>query len=871
MKKITNTILIVTFLLSIQMGFSQPWMENITSDKPTFQEIQTAFNEYWKDRPIEKGKGYKPFKRWEWYWESRLLPNGEFPSPSITWDEFHKYYSQRNQNAQRSVQSTANWTFSGPSSSNGGYSGLGRINCMAFHPTDANTFWVGTPAGGLWKTTNGGTNWTTNTDNLPVLGVSDIAVHPTNPNILYIATGDGDLGSLSSLTGGAFGDTKSVGILKSTDGGDTWITTGLNWSITNHKLIRRLLINPSNPQILIAAASDGIWRTTDGGTTWSNAQLGYFMDLEYKPGDPTIVYASTFGVPAKIYRSTDSGGTWNLISTLADVVRINLAVTPNAPSLVDALCANTSFGLAGLWYSSNSGASFSQYFASDNTNNLLHGSYNASGNGGQGHYDLAYAINPTNYNDFWLGGVNTWNSTNGGLNWNIKTMWSSGPSDNPNNIPVVHADKHFIVFHPLVPGTMFECNDGGLYKTTNAGTTWTDLTNGMQISQMYRIGVSQNQADPAVICGLQDNGTKLTDLTNWLDLPTGGDGMECILDDSTNTIYASIQYGTFFRLVSSTITNISSNIPYLSSEQGDSNRAWVTPLIMSSTNTSTLYAGYKRVYKTTNKGDTWTAISGVLDSNNENIRFMAIAPSNPNTIYAATLKKLYSTTNGGTSWNLILDSGTIQNYAYLSGLAVDPTNPDKVFITVSGYTAGDKVYMKPGIGQNWINYSGSLPNVPVNCIVYENGSNEGLYIGTDIGVFYTDGSMTDWIPYQTGLPNVVVTDLEISYYDNKLWAGTFGRGLWKTDLYTTLSINDEELYNQIILSPNPNNGLFTINVPIGKTYSLIIYDTLGKKVYEEDSIKTEQKNIDLTKENSGLYLLNITIDGKLFSKKIIKN
>ena len=877
MKKIKKTNLLFLLLLSFQMGFSQPWMNKVTSEKPTFQEIQTAFNEYWKDRPIEKGKGYKPFKRWEWYWESRLLPNGEFPSPSITWDEFHKYYSQRNQNAQRSAQSTANWTFSGPSSSNGGYSGLGRINCMAFHPTDANTFWVGTPAGGLWKTTNGGTDWTTSTDNLPVLGVSDIAVHPTNPNILYIATGDGDLGSLSGLTGGADGDTKSIGILKSLDGGATWSTTGLNWSVTNHKLIRRLLINPSNPQILIAAASDGIWRTTDGGTTWSNTQIGYFMDLEYKPGDPTIVYASTYDVPAKIYRSIDSGGTWSLISTLADVVRINLAVTPNAPSLVDALCANTSRGLAGLWYSSNSGASFSQYFASDNTNNLLHSSYNASGNGGQGDYDLAYAINPTNYNDFWLGGVNTWNSTNGGLNWNIKTMWSSGTSDNPNNIPVVHADKHFIVFHPLVPGTMFECNDGGLYKTTNNGTTWTDLTNGMQISQMYRIGVSQSQSNPKILCGLQDNGTKSNNLSNWED-ELGGDGMECIFDGSTNTAYASQQYGNFFRSGSPGI-NISSTIPFLPTEVTPPTPpstvptpkgAWVTPLIMHPTNSSTLYAGYKQVYKTTNKGDSWTAISGVLDSNNENIRFMAIAPSNPNTIYAATLKKLYSTTNGGTSWNLILDSGTIQNYANLSGLAVDPTNPDKVFITVSGYTAGDKVYMKPGIGQNWINYSGSLPNIPVNCIVYQTGSNEGLYIGTDIGVFYTDGSMTDWIPYQTGLPNVVVTDLEISYYDNKLWAGTFGRGLWKTDLYTPLSINDEEFYNQIIISPNPNNGVFKINVPQGKTYSLIVYDIQGKKVYEEQSIDTEQKNIDLTKQNSGVYLLKIDIEGKLFTKKIIK-
>lgn len=871
MKKIKKTNLLLLLLLSIQMVFSQPWMENVTSDKPTFQEIQTAFNEYWKDRPIEKGKGYKPFKRWEWYWESRLLPNGEFPSPSITWDEFHKYYSQRNQNSQRSAQSTANWTSSGPSSSDGGYAGIGRINCMAFHPTDPNTFWVGTPAGGLWKTTNGGTNWTTSTDNLPVLGVSDIAVHPTNPNILYIATGDGDRGGGATGGSGAAGDTKSVGILKSTDGGATWNTTGLNWSVTTPTLIRRLLINPSNPQILIAAASDGIWRTTDGGTSWTNTQTDYFMDLEYKPGDPTIVYASSFDFSgnAKIYRSINSGSTWSLITTLANVTRINLAVSANSPALVDALCVNTASGLAGLWLSLDSGASFSQYFASNDTNNFLNWSYNASGPGGQGDYDLAYALNPINADDIWLGGVNTWNSINGGTNWNIKTMWASDTFNNPNNIPVIHADKHFIAFHPLVPGTMFECNDGGLYKTINGGTSWTDLTNGMQISQMYRIGVSQTQSTPGVICGLQDNGTKLNNLPNWQDL-NGGDGMECIFDGSTVTTYSSYVTGQFYRNVN---TDISINIPLLTVEKnsdGEPNGAWVTPLIMHPTNTSTLYTGFKRIYKTTNKGDTWTAISGVLDSSSENIRFMAIAPSNPNTIYAATLKKLYSTTNGGTSWNLILDSGTIQNYANLSGLAVDPTNPDKVFITVSGYTPGDKVYMNPGIGQNWINYSGSLPNIPVNCIVYQTGSNEGLYIGTDIGVFYKDGSMTDWIPYQTGLPNVVVADLEISYYDNKLWAGTFGRGLWNTSLYVPLSVSDQEIYNQIIVSPNPNNGLFKINVPNGKTYSLIVYDIQGKKVYEEQSIDTEQKNIDLTKQNSGVYLFKIDIEGKLFTKKIIK-
>jgi photosystem II stability/assembly factor-like uncharacterized protein len=869
-KTAIKLILVLLLVVSFQGVNAQPWMENVKTENPTFKEIQNSFYDYWKDRPMEKGKGYKPFKRWEWYWESRLLPNGEFPSPSITWDEFHKYYAQKNldkqPNTQLSQQSLANWTFSGPSTSAGGYAGLGRTNCIAFHPTDPNTFWVGTPAGGLWKTTNGGTSWTTNTDNLPVLGVSDIAVHPTNPNILYIATGDGDLGSLSALTGGANGDTKSVGVLKSTDGGNTWNTTGMNWSVTSAKLIRRLVMNPVYPQELTAATSDGLWRTLDGGNTWTRVQTGYFMDVEFKPNNFDILYASTIATPssaAQIFRSINSGATWSLITTLPNVIRINLAVTPASPDLVDAVGVNTASGLAGLWYSSNSGASFSQYFTGTNSNNLLHSSYNASGTGGQGNYDLAYAINPSNADDIWLGGVNTWNSTDGGSNWYLKTMWNSDVSINPNSVPVVHADKHFIAFHPLVPGTMFECNDGGLYKTTDAGATWTDLSNGLEISQIYRIGASATITND-VMCGLQDNGSKELSGGTWNDR-IGGDGMECIID-YTN---ANIQYGSYVNGEIYKTTNGWSTrniIVQNTGTAGTVNEAgkWVTPYIMHPTNNNTLLVGKSQVYKTTDGGNTWSQL-GTISGMTGSIVSMAYAPSNTQTIYVASFNEIYKTTDGGISWSQIGTSTTPITY-----IAVDPTNSQRLYATKSGYTAGDKVWMSPDGGLNWSNYSGALPNVPINCIVYQNGTNEGLYIGTDVGVFYTDGTMTDWITYQTGLPNVVVTELEISYNNNKLWAGTFGRGLWNTDLFVPLSVSDQEIYNQIIVSPNPNDGLFNITMPFGKSYSLVVYDIQGKKVYEEQSINTEQKNIDLTKNSSGIYLLNFTIDGKSYTKKIVK-
>lgn len=858
MRAITKLFVLIALIIFSQGLKAQPWIENVKSENPTFQEIQKSFYDYWKDKPMEKGKGYKPFKRWEWYWEPRILPDGHFPSSSITWDEYQKYLATHPTTANKSM-SSANWTFKGPSTTPGGYNGLGRINCMAFHPTNANTFWVGTPAGGLWKTTNGGSTWTTNTDNLPVLGVSDIAIDPTNANIMYIATGDGDMGSLYGN-----GDTKSIGVLKSTDGGSTWNTTGLNWSVTSQKLIRRLIINPNNPQILIAAASDGIWRTTNGGTTWTNVQSGYFMDLEFKPTDPTIVYASTFAWGnAQIFRSTNSGSSWTSVATLSGVIRINLAVSANAPTLVDALCANTTSGLAGLWYSNNSGASFTQYFNANCTNNLLHNSYNASGCDGQGHYDLAYALNPNNANDIWLGGVNTWNSTDGGSNWYLKTMWNSDVSINPNGVPTVHADKHFIAFHPLQSGTMFECNDGGIYKTTNGGASWTDISNGLQISQIYKIGASQT-INNNIICGLQDNGSREIYSNAWYE-QTGGDGMECIIDYSNaNTEYASYAYGVIYRTYNfwTNKTTISANIP-----GGQPNGAWVTPFVIHPTNPNILFAGYNKLYKTTNQGNSWSAISPVLTA--DLLRSVAVAASNPNTIYVATYDTLYLTTNGGTNWYYVPLG--IPN-AKISSIAVDPTNSQRVYITLSGYSAGNKVFMSPDGGVNWYNYSGTLPNVPANCIVYQNGSNEGLYIGTDVGVFYTDGTMTDWITYQTGLPNVVVNELEISYNNNKLWAATFGRGLWNTDLYSsTVGIENQIANSEISIFPNPNNGEFTVQVPENKLYDISVYNVLGERVLDELKVHSSQKTIELHNAKSGVYLVHITIDNKTISRKIIIN
>jgi gliding motility-associated-like protein len=813
MKKfLRERFFLAVLILLAYSAIGQP-VGNFRSPNPTFKEIRDSFNAYWNGRPIERGKGYKPFKRWEWYWETRLLPDGSFPSPSINADNLQEYL-KRQPLGQNRISSNANWASAGPSTSPGGYNGIGRINCIAFHPTNPNIFWVGTPAGGIWKTTDGGSSW----QNSPYefqyqsLGVSDIAVNPINPNIIYIATGDGDLGSLSSLTGGAFGDTKSIGVLKSTDGGTTWSTTGMTWALTDAKTIRRLIINPVNPSILIAATSDGIWRTTDAGLNWfrMSSTVGYhFMDVEFKPNDPSVLYASTFIYPnctVNLFRSTNGGIDWVIRATIDSAYRANIAVTPAWPELVDVLVAqcddgvgslSNDRGLRGLWFSSNSGGSFDKYYSPlpsqggcgtagiiNNTGGNLLSSYGPVRCGGQGEYDLAYAINPNNSNEKWIGGVNSWKSVDGGTSWTLKNHWLEGLY----SVDTVHADKHFIAYHPLLPNVVYECNDGGLYKTTDGGTTWQDLTNGIVSSQIYRIGVAQTQSS-GVITGLQDNGSKELNNNNWFER-TGGDGMSCAIDQSDPSIqYTSTQNGgSLNRTTDGWITNQnrapSINL-LLPNEQKDGNPtgAWVTPFSIDASNPQTIYTAYKRLYRSNSRGNagTWQPISPVLTS--DHIRHISVAPSNSSVIYVASLDSLYRTLDAGATWSNIAIISSNTTFSNFTGIAVSPTDPLTLYVTVGGYTSNIKVFKSVNSGASWSNISGSLPNVPVNCITYQNGTNEALYIGTDVGVFYRNPALGDWIPYQQGLPHVVVTDLEISYFDNKLWAGTFGRGLWKSDLY----------------------------------------------------------------------------------------
>ena len=758
---------VIVFLLFSFSSNAQNWAEMMRNPNANFYETQAAFEAFWAGKSIEKGKGYKQFKRWENYMKPRVYPSGNITLPSKTISNYKQWEADLAA-AGIPKSTTGNWTFVGPTGKPTG-GGAGRLNFVRFDPTNTNTMYVGAPDGGLWKTTNGGTSWTTNTDQLAVIGVSDFAIDPTNSQIMYLATGDMD-----------GGDTYSIGVLKSTDGGATWNTTGLTWTVNQGRNIGRILINPTNPQIVMAFSSFGIFRSTNGGTTWTNPTGSFStIDAEFKPGDPNTVYAC--GTAFK--KSTDGGVTWvaatSGVPAAANVSRMALAVTAANPAYVYILNAGTDYGFYSVIRSTDNGTTFTTRMSKTASNNILGWATGADA-GGQGWYDLCINASPTNAEEVYTGGVNIWKSTNGGTSFARISNWTA------TGTTYVHSDIHDIIFVPGSSSTIMTACDGGIFKSTNNGTAWSDLSANLCIAQQYRIGLSTLTAGKQV-AGHQDNGSNYTATGATWAQKYGGDGMDCYIDRTTdNNMIVSLYNGDYARS-----TNGGTSFSDINDPTANGTEEWVSPIHQDPTTSTVAFAGGRpALYKSTNiwGAASWTALG--TPTGTGNIVEFAIAPSNNQIIYAlkSGTNAVSKSTNGGTSFTAC--STGLPTAVAPTWVAISNTDPNVVFVTYSGYSASSKVYKSTNGGTSWTNISTGLPNIPVNCVVYENGSTNGdaIYVGTDLGVYYRDNSMTNtWVDFSSGLPNNAVSDLEIYYGTTKaLKAGTFGRGTWTSDLYSSV-------------------------------------------------------------------------------------
>lgn len=666
------------------------------------------------------------------------------------------------------------WVTLGPAPiTSGPYTG--RVAAIVCHPTDPGLYYVGGADGGVWRSADAGTTWTPLTDDMPSTAIGALAMDPADPAILYAGTGEANYANHSRF---------GVGIYKTVDGGNTW--TQFAEETFGGRCFARLLVHPTDTQILFAAVTRaggfpalaaakghpgangpvGVFRSGDGGATW--AQVGGGLpadvatDIAFDAANPDLMYAAIgdiFGGSNNgIYRSLDGGATWARLGgglPASTVGRISLATAPSQPGRCYALITRPAdaFGggasTLGAYRTDNSGATWALLPALGN----IQSSY--------GWYLSIVAVQPTNANTVFMGGLDFRRSTDSGATWSTVTP--------------PHVDLHAAVWDAA--GRLLIGDDGGLHRTATLGNTWTAHNAGLGLIQFYA-GLSSHPTDAVTFFGgFQDNGSnrRTTASLNWTQV-LGGDGGWTQLDQAdplrvfvefqgSGNLYRSTNGGAGFSLSSSGISG------------GDRN-AFMPPYVIDPTNSNRMLYATQRIYRSLNGGTNWTAISGDVSGGAGAIRALALAPSNPQVVYVATtdgfVKK--SVDGGATFTTLLADASRWPRLT--REITVAPYDADIVYLAGWRFDFPEVRRSTSG-GATWETLDGDLPDLPVNVIEADHRFTPAvLYAGTEAGVYRSLDDGGHWRHFGDGLPSGVVVDLQLDAARDRLVAATQGRGLW---------------------------------------------------------------------------------------------
>jgi photosystem II stability/assembly factor-like uncharacterized protein len=707
----------------------------------------------------------KPNMRERWFFEQRAYPEGSIPIGA-----YEKAIQQRDELRIQNIDldTDINWVSLGPSP--GYYFNYGNISSRivtgAFDPSNPDIIYVGPANGGVWKSTDGGFNWKPLTDNEISLAMGSIAIDPTNTSIIYAGTGEATYSGVSYY---------GRGLLKSTDAGNSWahITNGLPYST----YFSRLKIRPNHPQELIAAlGSRGLYRSTNGGINWSQLLNGRTDDIIFSPTGDTVF---AVGAGIGLRRSTDGGITFQSFgSGLISGSRTHFDLCMSSPNVMYAAVYGSN--VVRLFNSIDYGENWSELSTTSDFQNRDH----------QAWYDLYCRANPKNSKVAYVGTIEIYRTTDGSNFENISNGYSGG---------YVHVDQHYLFFHPTDENTFFVCNDGGIWKTTDNGDNFTNLNQGLTLTQFYRI--KSSPFDPGrILGGTQDNGTQQTFSTlNWV-AAYGGDGGEVAFNlFDPNHILGETQNGGLFR----TSNGGSSWSSAMGGINTSENVAWVAPIIVNPNIDGTFYVARQRVYKTTNNGGLWTAISGNVNGGSA-VREMDISNSNPEIMYATSGSKVFLSRDGGISWEN--KTNGLPNKT-ITSVHIHPTREAIALITFSGFETS-KVFKTTDSGNSWKDIHGDLPDSPVNDVfIYdEDDVHPNTYFAaTDIGIFITQDNGVKWVELDDGLPNTVIIDFDYSPTTKMLRAGTHGRGVYEAFIDFTIPVELESFtaskdVNKIILS-----------------------------------------------------------------------
>ena len=850
--------------------------------------------------------------RWLWNNQYEFDRNGNF--------NFSKNQFQELSTNQHKVLSEHNWTPIGPIDIPPTYEprscySMGRVNCIAFHPTDRNIFWIGTPGGGIWKTVDYGKSWMPMSDYLGSLAISHIAVNPNNPDTIWAATGDFDTSGLTS--------SNTIGVILSTDGGTTWnVTSLIKEQSFGASTLRKIIINPQSTNKLLVAGRRGIWKTTDAGITWTKVCDSIITDIEINPNNPQIVFAAMGqlygGGTAGVIKSTDFGDTWQVLETgippKGQISRVEIELASSYPDYIYAIGVNSQTnGFHSFYCSTDGGDSWQTKSVLDTTNNIL-GAWggDASDKYGQGSYDLAMIVDQNDKNTVYVGGINIWMSQTMGRNWDIASFWIYvfGRS--------THADQHWVEYNPL-DKSYYWCNDGGVYRTKKIfpgdknwindwidkyeeniipgappvqfKTQWEDLSNGLAITEFYRLSLSKNK-NYVLAGGSQDNSCYYYNNGKWLNYIPNYDGMETMIDhDNPDVFYGVWQNGGLCKTTDggkTVKTRLNASIP----EHG----RWITPVVMDPNNNNRIFMGFRNLWESIDGGETWkkSLDFSELDSNSMNTSTLSItqfhnynsdcmAIYRPSSYYQDTSKawirvpgELWITTNNGKTWklsknNLPLDSMDIVSIQF-GGFSTDI-----IYVAFNSSIRDINLYFTTDAGNTWQDISRPLPQgIRINTIKYMEEvldlAPRTIYAGTNKGVYYTHPEDSVWIFFSDDLPLTIVNDLEIQVSTREIFAATYGRGIWKTNIITYNSIKNEQ-QNTIEVYPNPSKGFVYLGLP--ETFSLEnptidikIINVLGYEVY---SNSTKFQNLIELNHNlpTGVYFILMQVGKARFNGKIV--
>lgn len=833
-----------------RIHFNTQWYKMMKSSDANVFKVEKAYDEYFRNNDFIESIETKEYKRWKRFTANKFDATGKIITPENTPEDL-KILKE----SMSSLKTTTKtWNVVGPkkidmeSPMQSTHPVQGVIRSIEQHPTDPNKVWAGSISAGMWYTENNGVTWECVTSDLLLASIKGISVCDADPTIVYAAA--------------------NTGVIKSTDGGKSWAFTSLNWTSQYPGGVEphQMKTHPKNPNIAYYATNKGTYRTKDGGQTWDKIKNGYTWDIELHPvNSDTLYLAEEYSAWTSVYRSTNGGDSWTQLTNGLplkksghEIRRMAISVSKAKPNNIWVIAAggvgsgdSKVEGVYGFYVSEDSGNSFTNKVYGDNgpvagtdsKPNLI--GYNQSGigsSGGQYTWDMDLAVSDTDPNMILVGGIHIWKSENGGNSWqNVERSGVTGSR-------WFHWDCQCL---EIFGDNMWFGTDGGITLSTDKCQTVQNKSFGIVAQELW--GFDQAWKTDIMAVGMYHGPIMIRDdeiYDGWY-VSSGADAGNVMVNKGDDRYIYGHPWGDV-KIKRSHDKNVAPVIV----DFGAKILAYIHPLeIFNHSYYNTFYTlDETTVKKTTDNANNWEIMKD-FGAGNKPHR-ISTSFSDHNVAYIiVNWNKVYKTTDGGKTWSNKTPASSVSKNKSFSSITIDGSNPDIVWLAMGGKQSDVKVLKSTNGGGSWTNYtgpSGNLPAYAINTIAHQIGTDGGVYIGTNAGVWYRNNSMNEWALFSNGLPKGIQTwFVRLNYAKEKIRIGTL-RGVWECDFYEQSSAKSNPMAPSSTVALNKDVRFADHSVALeGATYSW---------VFEGGTPNTSTEEFPIVRyDTEGTYNVKLTV------------